>query len=213
MALTFNPELIEKIFISLTYFRTWVILFFFPVIVLCPDLAFNFFKSIFYPNPTDIIIYNEVDFKIQQKQIQVQQLKDVVSPFDDDKIKLKRDSEDEKNDSKTNKINITPKPEREDKKREKVKAEPQSSDRNDLNFKKKNFQLDPPVEVVKKDKKKKKRKNSDSYENEAKDKESKNYLKEDYNKVIVRDRKKDSVFEDMDFEMREGKFYIKFSFF
>jgi len=91
MAQTFNPEILEKIFIALTYFRTWVMLIFFPIIILTPDFAFNYILSIFFPSPMDIIIYNEQEFKLNKKEVNSTSVPDiVVFPFNDEGTNLKQ---------------------------------------------------------------------------------------------------------------------------
>lgn len=60
---TFNNELLEKIFISLTYFKTYIIYTLFPLVIILPDIAYNFIRSIYFPTPIDIIIYNQKKYK------------------------------------------------------------------------------------------------------------------------------------------------------
>eukprot|EP00340_Litonotus_pictus_P008976 CAMPEP_0170518900 /NCGR_PEP_ID=MMETSP0209-20121228/4493_1 /TAXON_ID=665100 ORGANISM="Litonotus pictus, Strain P1" /NCGR_SAMPLE_ID=MMETSP0209 /ASSEMBLY_ACC=CAM_ASM_000301 /LENGTH=1203 /DNA_ID=CAMNT_0010804651 /DNA_START=222 /DNA_END=3830 /DNA_ORIENTATION=+ len=86
MARVFNPELIEKIFEALTYGRIWIIFFWFPVIILLPDIAYNLIKTIYDPTPTDVIISNEQDFKESQRQIDIKQLTEIVDPFKDENV-------------------------------------------------------------------------------------------------------------------------------
>lgn len=231
MAFFFDPVIVEKIFTALTYFRTWVILFLFPVVCLCPDIALIFFKSIFFPNPTDVIIYNENDYKLQQKQIKIQQLRDVVSPFDDDNVNLKNvKKESNKEFEMDNRMNLTPSKQEKEKEKQKLKSEkepsPQLNEKNAQQIKKKepiienkNIYHKPPSKSNPKLKDNKQLEDSeDSINSNEKDVESKRNFKEKpkYKKVIVKDKKKDSVFEDMDFEMKDGKssniiFYFLFN--
>lgn len=99
MAFTFNPEIVEKIFTALRYFRTWIVLFLFPVCILSIDFAYIYFKRIYYPSPTDVIAYNEQDIISSSKQIKMNELNEIVDPFsnnfkdNDYKVKSKRYSD------------------------------------------------------------------------------------------------------------------------
>lgn len=92
MAQTFNPEIIDKIFIALTYFRTWIVLFLFPVIIILPDIAISSISRIFFPSPSDIIYFNEKAFKDNIRQVKIQQIKDIIDPFPDEKQDMKINS-------------------------------------------------------------------------------------------------------------------------
>lgn len=87
MAQTFNNELLEKIFISLTYFRTYIIYGIFPLLVLLPDLIYNFVKCLFFPDPIDVVLYNQNDYikEITESNSPNKKAKD---PFED-KSRLK----------------------------------------------------------------------------------------------------------------------------
>ena len=96
MAQTFNPEIIEKIFVSLTYFRVWIVYFIFPIIILLPDIAINYIQAIYFPTPIDIIIYNEKKYLEQKKHKIQNEINDIVDPFTPTNKKLKNEEE-EKN--------------------------------------------------------------------------------------------------------------------
>lgn len=72
-------------FLSLTYFRVWVIYALFPLVVLLPDLVVNYIGCIFFPSPMDVIIYNEVNILKAVKEKETNILTEVVDPFKDNK--------------------------------------------------------------------------------------------------------------------------------
>lgn len=223
MAFIFNPEIIERIFHSLTYFRTWVILFLFPVVVICPDLAFNFLRRLFYPTPTDVIFYNELDFKESKKQIVIQQLNDVIDPFADDNAVNVNILKERTGDNTDNNIN---------------------NNNNNTNKNNDNFERIPEIvetskmkidlndaHKVKNDHTKSNAKRGGSTERDGlvynKNKvginpELNNFISENKEvygsnnskgeeqrkKAPTIDKKKDSIFVDMDFEVMEGKIYM-----
>ena len=81
----FNPELLQRMFLSLTYFRVWVIYALFPLVVLLPDLIVNYISCIFFPSPMDFIIYNEVNILKSFKEKETNTITDVINPFKDNK--------------------------------------------------------------------------------------------------------------------------------
>lgn len=72
-------------FLSLTYFRVWVIYALFPLVVLLPDLVVNYISCIFFPSPMDVIIYNEVNILKAVKEKETNILTEVIDPFKDNK--------------------------------------------------------------------------------------------------------------------------------
>lgn len=237
MAQTFNPEILEKIFIALTYFRTWVMLFLFPLVILIPDFAFNYCLSIYFPSPMDIVIYNEQEFKLNKKEINSTPVPDiVVFPFNDEDINLKptkklsdenlsMDRNIEVKEIKLNqeklssKLNVNSKLNF----RNEGKVREPESDRNPINTSKpqlsKNHndkqyntvdfnQPEEPIEQVKeKVLQKELTKDKKSKKKESKPKKNKN------GDIAVPEskRKVDSQFSDVDFEMMEGKFIFNFN--
>lgn len=91
---TFDNVLLEKIFISLTYFKTYIIFSLFPFIVLLPDIIYNYVRKIYFPTVLDQIVINEKKYleeaeKIQEERIKIGDEKSnlndyVISPFIDD---------------------------------------------------------------------------------------------------------------------------------
>ena len=221
MAQTFNPEILEKIFIALTYFRTWVLLFLFPFVVLIPDFAFNYCLSIYFPSPMDIVIYNEQVFKLNKKEVNITPVPDiVVFPSNEEGINLKPTKKNSDENLSIDK-NIEAKEiklSHEKKNSEKLafrtegKIREPESDRNLINsskpqLSKKNkdnqqynsVDFNQPEEPIEQIKEKVSRKEM------SKDKKSKK--KESKSKKFD---KRDSNFEDVDFEMMEGKFILNF---
>lgn len=173
MAQIFNPEIIQKIFTSLSYFRVWIIYAIFPFVILVPDIAINFIQSIYFPSPTDIIIYNEIKFK--EAVSSLKSLKEVVDPFADEKI-LKNETEVKEEIKMTN------------------NREPVSNPESRQSTQVKN----------KLDKGDKKTKDKRKIQNDKDD--SKDILKK-YKLVELKEvvSKRDSIYQDMDFDMMEEK--------
>lgn len=97
---TFNNELLEKIFISLTYFKTYIIYALFPFVVLLPDIAYNFIQIIYFPSPIDTIIYNSSKYLSEAKNKEL--TKDLKSRVDgtlhEESRKIKSDTQFDVND-------------------------------------------------------------------------------------------------------------------
>ncbi len=89
MSRIFDPVLVNRIFLALTYFRTWVILFLFPILVLTPDIALNYIKKLYFPTPADFLCYNENSIKIIEKDVKIKQLREVVDPFKEENVNIK----------------------------------------------------------------------------------------------------------------------------
>ena len=95
----FDDVLLEKIFISLTYFKTYIIFSLFPFIVLLPDIIYNYIRKIYFPSILDQIVINEKKYLEEAERIQEERIKigddkshvndHVVSPFIDDNHMIK----------------------------------------------------------------------------------------------------------------------------
>lgn len=200
MAQTFDPVLVSRIFLALTYFRTWVVLFLFPIVVLSPDIALNFIKKLYFPTPVDILCYNESDFKESQKQIQIQQMREVVDPFNDENINIKAlSSLREAKDKDLGKDNYTVN----FKNQELKTVSPSNYKENELKMKSSKNKGASESELIMK-----KNNNNFTEPNELIEKIQKENRGNSKGKTPI-DKKKDSVFVDGDFEMMEGK-YIDF---
>ena len=85
MAQTFDEEIIQKIFVAMQYFRSWVVFAIFPLVVILPDIAYNYIRSIYFPNPSDVINYNQEMYKAKKKREINAETKIVIDPFGDNK--------------------------------------------------------------------------------------------------------------------------------
>lgn len=178
-----------------------MILFLFPLVVLSPDIAINFIKKLYYPTPTDILCYNELDFKESQKQIKIQQLRETVDPFNDENINIKAlgsQRDDVVKESSNNIASI-----KASSKNQKI-ISPSNYKANELKIRSNNNnKAVSESELIMK-------KNKDQFTepNEYLDKiqqQAKSTSGKGKTATPIRDKKKESVFIDDDFEMMEGK--------
>lgn len=193
MSRTFDPVLISRIFLALTYFRTWVVLFLFPIVVLSPDIALNFIRKLYFPTPVDVLCYNEADFKESQKNIKIQLMGEVVDPFKDDNIssnalntvKVLKEREDAKDIYNPNiKSNIL-----------KI-VSPNNNKEDEMKLKSNNKTVSESEFIIKK---KEHSESNDFSQNFLKDGKIKNKAQ------VPVDKRKESVFIDDNFEIMEGK--------
>ena len=226
---TFNNELLEKIFISLTYFKTYIIYTLFPLVILLPDLAYNFIRSIYFPTPIDIIIYNQEKYReeVTTPEDVSSSIKMLKDPFIDykesneEKYEMKLDS------SKSEKID--------DKTKIKSDNYMLKDEKNDnipvmsINNIENHAYAKPKLAVVSKNLSKKSS-NVNGFENgsvrengnglakeNSRDSKSKNNNSEENSKRIEIEKLKSknrgntavSINENMDFNLNEGKFLIK----
>jgi hypothetical protein len=56
VAYTFQPEFPGLLSVILSYGKTWVIIIIGSFVVMIPDFAYEMFKLIYFPTPTDIVM-------------------------------------------------------------------------------------------------------------------------------------------------------------
>ncbi len=87
MSQKFDSNLLERIFLSSTYFKTYIMFALFPFIVLLPDIVYNYIKTIYFPSLVDIIIYNQKQYleEVDKKAFETQpkSTKEIVNPFEE----------------------------------------------------------------------------------------------------------------------------------
>ena len=54
-----NNAIIFKAFDLMSYFKTWIILVFMPIISLLPDIAYRLIMNNYFPDPSDILNYQK----------------------------------------------------------------------------------------------------------------------------------------------------------
>lgn len=196
-------------FLSLTYFRVWVIYALFPLVVLLPDLVVNYISCIFFPSPMDVIIYNEVNILKAVKEKETNILTEVIDPFKDNKNFIQKN--DQVNDKITSKnFNLNEKKEEDNTEIAKIGGVTNNNKKSDESLQilkdqgndNDNKSQTSDIKHVKIDAKLNNLVPTKSIE--------KSYKKANLNKyknVKLQEinKKKDSVFADINFEMKEEK--------
>lgn len=181
----------------------------FPFVVLLPDLVVNYINCIFFPSPMDVIIYNEVNILKAVKEKETNILTEVVDPFKDNKNFVQKN--DQINDKVTSKnLNLNEKREEDNTEIAKIGGVTDNNKKSDESLQILKDQVNDndnksqtsDIKHVKIDAKLNNLVSTKSIE--------KTYKKANLNKyknVKLQEinKKKDSVFADINFEMKEEK--------
>lgn len=181
----------------------------FPFVVLLPDLVVNYISCIFFPSPMDVIIYNEVNILKAVKEKETNILTEVVDPFKDNKNFVQKN--DQINDKVTSKnLNLNEKREEDNTEIAKIGGVTDNNKKSDESLQILKDQVNDndnksqtsDIKHVKIDAKLNNLVPTKSIE--------KTYKKANLNKyknVKLQEinKKKDSVFADINFEMKEEK--------